>query len=80
MSDFGPWVNESIGCRVEIPACTDEWMQGDRFGELVGTTARPCLTPGGFLSLKGVGKVKLDKSGRILHFDLEELRRTHTKE
>lgn len=74
MSDFGPWTDEFIGSRVEIPAHTDAWMKGDRYGELIGTTARPWRTPGGFPSLKGQGKVKMDKSGRVFKFDLDDLR------
>ncbi|MDB4351970.1 hypothetical protein OAA60_00890 [Porticoccaceae bacterium] len=41
------------GKRVEIPAYTDRWMMGDRYGEVVNV-----LSAGDML------KVKLDKSGK----------------
>ncbi len=43
--------------RVQIPAYTDRWMMGDRFGEVVafrGTTDKP------------IAHVKLDKSGKVI--------------
>ena len=42
-----------IGTRVQIPVYKDEWMQGDRFGEVIRYT--PNI---------GMVRVKLDKSGR----------------
>jgi hypothetical protein len=61
------------GKRVEIPAHTDSWMRGDRYGEIVSTTARPQKTPGGFAGIKCVGRVKMDKSGKVMKFDLDDL-------
>lgn len=46
------------GTRVEIPAYTDSWMRGDRYG-VVERMART-TTP--------VAVVKLDKSGRTQRF------------
>ena len=62
------------GKRVEIPAHTDAWMRGDRFGEIVATTARPQRTPGGFAGIKCCARVRLDKSGRTVKVDLDQLR------
>lgn len=59
--------------RVEIPAHTDAWMRGDRYGVIVDTTARPQRTPGGFAGIKCGAKVQMDKSGRTLRFDLDAL-------
>lgn len=42
-----------IGTRVEIPAYTDAWMRGDRYGTVVRKITRTHMTV-----------VKLDKSGR----------------
>lgn len=62
-----------VGMRVEIPAHTDAWMKGDRFGEIVDTGARPARTPGGFAGIRAVAMVKLDKSGHTVKFDLADL-------
>lgn len=46
--------------RVQIPAYTDRWMMGDRYGTVLAT------------SIKGVGgsgslyKIELDKSGLVI--------------
>ena len=63
------------GTRVALHPATDEWMQGDRYGEIVGrghyreyvetfakehTRSRPWL-------------VKLDKSGRVRRFHPDNL-------
>lgn len=46
----------SIPRRIQVPAYTDAWMKGDRFGDIVGQGR----TPGGGVYYR----VKLDKSGR----------------
>ena len=42
------------GCRVEIPPHTDEWMRGDRYGEVIHGLK------------KGFVHIKLDKSGKTI--------------
>ena len=71
--------------RVQIPAYTDRWMMGDRFGELVKTTKAGkgrlrdrLLTadPGRYGGLIEIAHVKLDKSGktvRVLLNDCQEV-------
>lgn len=51
--------------RVQIPAYTDRWMMGDRYGDLVKTT-----------TYRGTeyAHVKLDKSGRVMRFILADCR------
>lgn len=46
--------------RVQLPAWSDRWMMGDRFGVLVKV-------------VKGVAHVKLDISGRIVRFMIDDL-------
>lgn len=59
-----------LGARVEVPAYTDAWMRGDRFGEVVG------LGPGGsgFGTSPRKATVRLDKSQRKVKFILRDLR------
>jgi hypothetical protein len=47
--------------RVEIPAHTDAWMRGDRYGEVVQVSGDHV-------------KVLMDKSGKILTFRADDLR------
>ena len=52
--------------RVQIPAYTDRWMMGDRYGEVVKVTRTPKtrhLYPD-----REVWHVRLDKSGKTLKF------------
>lgn len=56
--------------RVQIPAYSDRWMMGDRFGEIVKVTRRKGL--GGFLV--DVAHVKLDISGKVCRFPLDDCR------
>jgi hypothetical protein len=44
--------------RVELSPATDAWMQGDRYGEVIGEISRG--------PRKGFLKVRMDKSGRVL--------------
>jgi hypothetical protein len=46
--------NPNLGKRVQMHPATDQWMMGDRYGEIVG-----------YIQASGFYKVKLDKSGRI---------------
>jgi hypothetical protein len=53
--------------RVQIPAYTDRWMRGDRYGEVVRTTeAKRQSAADGSFYLSDVHVVKLDKSGRTI--------------
>jgi hypothetical protein len=53
--------------RVQIPAYTDHWMRGDRYGEVVRTFT--IMTSGDVISR---ARVKLDKSGKTITVDLDE--------
>jgi hypothetical protein len=53
--------------RVQIPAYTDRWMMGDRYGEVIKTKMR--------LSISGdkeIAYVKLDKSGKTVRVVLAD--------
>jgi hypothetical protein len=67
--------------RVQIPAYTDFWMMGDRFGEVVKVTRSRAANAGVRAALltsadkhKGVeiAHVKLDRSGRIVRVILAD--------
>jgi hypothetical protein len=47
--------------RVEIPAHADAWMRGDRYGEVVARSG-------------GTVKVKMDKSGKTLRFNEDDVK------
>ena len=50
-----------IGRRVQIPAWCDQWMRGDKYGEVCGVDRR------------GLCRVRLDVSGRVLSFSQDSL-------
>jgi len=57
--------------RVQIPVHTDRWMMGDRYGELIKVTRARLLRakdPKG----REIAHVKLDVSGKVLRFFLDE--------
>jgi hypothetical protein len=68
--------------RVQIPAYTDRWMMGDRFGEVVRISRmRPAnavraalLTkrPHGVYEPREIAHVKLDKSGKTVRVILDD--------
>lgn len=68
--------------RVEIPAYTDRWMMGDRFGEVIRTSrrrsvgVRAALLTNARPSFDGleVAHVKLDKSGKTVRVILDDCR------
>ena len=64
------------GDRVQLHAATDEWMQGDRYGVVVGLGRTREYTdrfsPGGIVKARPV-RVKLDKSGRVRRFHPDNL-------
>lgn len=51
-----------VNDRVQIPAHTDRWMAGDRFGTVVAVHPAPAYFLPAWVS------VKLDKSGRTRRF------------
>lgn len=56
--------------RVEIPAYTDRWVMGDRYGQVLATTeARPEIG-----RLCATCRVKLDKSGDVRTYIADECR------
>ena len=55
--------------RVQIPAYTDRWMMGDRYGDVVKTSWRRIK---GALTATEIAHVKLDKSGKVARFILED--------
>lgn len=54
-----------IGQRVQIPASTDEWMQGDRYGTVSATRENSAGVV--------ISTVVMDKSGRSLRFRADRL-------
>jgi hypothetical protein len=61
--------------RVQIPAYTDRWMMGDRYGEVLKVTLvrknRQVAGDSGF-ALREVAHVKLDKSGKTVRVLLDD--------
>jgi hypothetical protein len=59
--------------RVQIPAYTDSWMKGDRYGEVVKVRKQAIHhgKPDTFV-LRDVASVKLDKSGKTVRILLED--------
>lgn len=52
--------------RVQIPAYTDRWMMGDRYGEVIGITRREGETDNMLGKSADLYRVKLDKSGTVI--------------
>ena len=54
--------------RVQIPAYTDRWMMGDRYGEVVKTSRKALAKPGiaNAFAVVEIAHVKLDKSGKTV--------------
>ena len=61
------------GQRVQLHPATDEWMQGDRYGTVVGHGRRRAYTNGTSVTMETPVRVKLDKSGRIVRFHPDNL-------
>ena len=61
--------------RVQIPAYTDRWMMGDRYGDVVKVTKarknRQVAGDTGYAQ-REVAHVKLDKSGKTVRFLLDD--------
>jgi hypothetical protein len=67
--------------RVEIPAYTDRWMMGDRYGTLLLIAKRRKNFPAGAAvradqrgTYVEIATVKLDKSGKTAKFVYEDCR------
>ena len=58
--------------RVQIPAYTDRWMMGDRYGTVTKTTKRPGVTAVNRYSW--IAHVHLDKSGKTVRVLLDDCR------
>lgn len=54
--------------RVQIPAYTDRWMMGDRYGEVLSTF----VAEDGEHEGKEISRVKLDKSGKVIRVILDD--------
>lgn len=59
--------------RVQIPAYTDRWMMGDRYGEVtkVRKSVQSTGKPNGF-AMRDIATVKLDKSGKSVKVLLDD--------
>lgn len=56
-----------MAMRVQIPAYTDRWMRGDRYGEIVSTVRKAYpIEDSTDRYYSAVYRVKLDKSGEII--------------
>jgi hypothetical protein len=65
--------------RVQIPAYTDRWMMGDRYGEVVSVRERMDYypdKPGGVIpserTMREIATVKLDISGKTVRVILDD--------
>jgi len=58
--------------RLQVPAYTDAWMMGDRFGELVKVTKRHYKAPSGHEYGREIAHVLMDKSGKVKRFILDD--------
>jgi len=61
--------------RVQIPAYTDRWMMGDRYGVIVKVTKSrsfPLSAPLPGAPYREIAHVKLDKSGKTMRFMLDD--------
>jgi hypothetical protein len=56
--------------RVQIPAYTDRWMMGDRYGEVVRIATR--RNDNAFDGREKIVHVLLDKSGKVRKFVLDD--------
>ena len=65
----------TLGTIVELHPATDDWMRGDRYGEIVGLGRKRQYMSGSgadkVLTEARPYKVKLDRSGRIKRFHPE---------
>lgn len=59
---------QNVGRRVELHPSTDQWMRGDRYGEIVRTTISTANRLDPRDSAHVFVTVRLDRSGRTLRF------------
>ena len=57
--------------RVQIPAYSDHWMRGDRYGEVDATVQRRVYKPSGVVVVE-MYRIKLGKSGKTVRFPVED--------
>jgi hypothetical protein len=59
--------------RVQIPAYTDRWMMGDRYGEVVRVIRKKLPAPSRIGDTHAeIASVKLDKSGKTVRVLLDD--------
>jgi len=60
--------------RVQIPAYTDHWMKGDRYGDVLRVYRKPVAVHGkaNTFALREVASVRLDKSGKTIKVVLDD--------
>jgi len=58
--------------RVQIPAYTDRWMKGDRYGEIVKTKTMYSKIGDKWADGREIAYVKLDKSGKTIRVILAD--------
>lgn len=58
--------------RVEIPAHTDAWMRGDRYGEVERTFVQDRTSKAGHEYKREMARVRLDKSRKIVVVKLSD--------
>jgi hypothetical protein len=58
--------------RVQIPAYTDRWMMGDRYGEVIKITKKIRKAVVGGTYENEIAHVKLDKSGKTMRFVFDD--------
>jgi hypothetical protein len=58
--------------RVQIPAYTDRWMMGDRYGDVVKVARQKRRPTDAIDQMVEVAHVKLDISGKTLRFLLAD--------
>jgi len=58
--------------RVQIPAYTDRWMRGDRYGEVIKVTKSKRQAIGSPPAVNEIAHVKLDKSGKVVRVRLDD--------
>ena len=62
--------------RVQIPAYTDLWMRGDRYGDVVKVVNKKVDLGGGNSAIREIAHVKMDITGktvRVIYSDCTEV-------
>jgi hypothetical protein len=58
--------------RVQIPAYSDHWMRGDRYGDVDATVRRAVFKAGKGTVFQDMYRIKLDKSGKTVRFPVDD--------